>query len=168
MLDQYHNSDPTVAATVDAAVADLPRGSRLVVAMSGGVDSSVAAALMVARGFEVVGVTLRLYDSPAAPRRAGACCAGADIKDAAAVANRLGIAHYVLDYAERFRQAVIQPFADAYASGETPVPCIACNRTVKFADLLATAKELARRRPDHRTLSRAPARWHGGESPPGR
>ncbi|MCX8500858.1 MAG: tRNA 2-thiouridine(34) synthase MnmA [Alphaproteobacteria bacterium] len=142
MLDQHRNSEAGLEATVDAAVGDLPVGSRVVVAMSGGVDSSVAAALMVARGFEVVGVTLRLYDSAAAPRRAGACCAGADIKDAAAVAVKLGIPHYVLDYAERFRRAVIQPFADAYAEGETPVPCIACNRTVKFADLLATAREL--------------------------
>ncbi|MDI9407933.1 MAG: tRNA 2-thiouridine(34) synthase MnmA [Candidatus Pacebacteria bacterium] len=128
--------------SIDRSLADLPAGSRVVVAMSGGVDSSVAAAVMVERGFEVVGVTLRLYDSGGGPRRAGACCAGADIKDAAAVAQRLKIPHFVLDYAERFKQSVIQPFADAYAAGETPVPCIACNRTVKFADLLKTAKDL--------------------------
>ena len=116
--------------------------TRVVVAMSGGVDSSVVAGLVARAGYEAVGVTLQLYDHGAAVHRSGACCAGQDIHDARRVAEQLGIAHYVLDYEARFREAVIQPFADSYARGETPVPCVACNQTVKFADLLATAKEL--------------------------
>ncbi len=119
-----------------------PRGARVVVAMSGGVDSSVVAALCAEAGCETIGVTLQLYDSGDAPARAGACCAGADIRDARAVAARLGIAHYVLDYASAFKAAVIDDFADSYARGRTPVPCVTCNRTVKFRDLLGVAKDL--------------------------
>jgi tRNA-specific 2-thiouridylase len=118
------------------------RDCRIVVAMSGGVDSSAVAALLVAEGFEVVGITLQLYDHGAASARKGACCAGQDIHDAARVAETLGIAHYVLDYESRFRRQVIDDFADAYARGETPIPCIRCNQTVKFRDLLQTARDL--------------------------
>jgi len=119
-----------------------PAGTRVVVAMSGGVDSSVVAALCVEGGCETIGVTLQLYDDGAARARAGACCAGADIGDARQVAARLGIAHYVLDYESAFRDAVIDEFADAYLRGETPVPCIRCNQTVKFRDLLGVARDL--------------------------
>ncbi|HEY3919168.1 MAG TPA: tRNA 2-thiouridine(34) synthase MnmA [Stellaceae bacterium] len=119
-----------------------PKDCRVVVAMSGGVDSSVTAALLVEAGCEVIGVTLQLYDHGAATGKAHTCCAGQDINDAARVAERLGIPHYVLDYESRFRAEVIDTFADAYARGETPIPCIACNRTVKFRDLLGMAKEL--------------------------
>ena len=118
-----------------------PKARRIVAAMSGGVDSSVTAALLVREGYEVIGVTLQLY-SQAAAKRKGACCAGQDIYDARRVAEQLGIAHYVLDYEERFRARVMDDFAAAYARGETPVPCIRCNERVKFADLLETAREL--------------------------
>ena len=121
---------------------DLPSGARVVVAMSGGVDSSVAAALMAEAGFETIGITLQLYDHGAAVQRKGACCAGQDIHDARAVADSIGIPHYVLDYEARFRHAVIDDFADAYNAGQTPIPCVRCNQTVKFHDLLATAREL--------------------------
>jgi tRNA-specific 2-thiouridylase len=120
----------------------LPAGARVVVAMSGGVDSSVAAALLAEAGYEVVGVTLQLYDHGAATSRKGACCAGQDIHDAARVAERLAIPHYVLDYETRFRRAVIDDFAAAYARGETPIPCVRCNETVKFTDLLGIARDL--------------------------
>lgn len=119
-----------------------PSATRVVVAMSGGVDSSVTAALLVEEGYDVVGVTLQLYDHGAAIERPGACCAGADIHDARQVAERLGIAHYVLDYESRFRESVMDDFADAYVRGETPIPCVRCNQTVKFRDLLDTAKDL--------------------------
>jgi tRNA-specific 2-thiouridylase len=117
-------------------------GARIVVAMSGGVDSSVTAALAAETGAEVIGVTLQLYDHGEAVRRTGACCAGQDIYDAKLVADRLGIAHYVLDYGSRFRSSVIDRFVDQYAQGRTPVPCASCNQGVKFVDLVAFAREL--------------------------
>lgn len=119
-----------------------PEDTRVVVAMSGGVDSSVVAGILQREGYDVVGVTLQLYDHGSAVHRAGSCCAGQDIDDARRVSETLGIPHYVLDYEQRFREAVINPFADSYVAGETPIPCVACNQTVKFADLLKTAKEL--------------------------
>ena len=137
------------APAVRAAIPDIdlglpgPRAShRVVVAMSGGVDSSVCAALVAAAGYETVGITLQLYDHGEALRRTGACCAGQDIHDARRVADRLGIAHYVLDYESLFRQQVMDDFADTYLQGATPIPCVRCNQTVKFKDLLGTARDL--------------------------
>ena len=129
-------------AQIAARDIDLHAGARVVVAMSGGVDSSVVAALLKEQGYDVVGVTLQLYDQGELAKKKGACCAGQDIYDARNVADRIGIAHYVLDYESRFKDAVIEDFADSYARGETPVPCVQCNRTVKFRDLLAVARDL--------------------------
>jgi tRNA-specific 2-thiouridylase len=126
----------------DFQLSTPPEQARIVVAMSGGVDSSVVAALAARTGAEVIGVTLQLYDHGAAVQRPGSCCAGQDIYDARTVADRLGIAHYVFDYESRFRDSVIERFADEYARGRTPIPCVACNQGVKFTDLLALAREL--------------------------
>lgn len=123
-------------------IAKPPAATRVVAAMSGGVDSSVVAALLQREGYEVIGVTLQLYDHGAAVHRAGSCCAGQDIHDARRVAEQIGIPHYVLDYESRFRNAVIERFAESYLAGETPIPCVECNRTVKFNDLLGLAREL--------------------------
>jgi tRNA-uridine 2-sulfurtransferase len=132
-----------IATSAAAAIAAVSGSrSRVVVAMSGGVDSSVAAAMMKAAGHDVIGITLQLYDHGAASARKGACCAGQDIHDARRVADLIGIPHYVLDYEERFRTKVIEQFAESYVAGETPIPCVTCNNEIKFRDLLETAKEL--------------------------
>ncbi|MDW3221389.1 MAG: tRNA 2-thiouridine(34) synthase MnmA [Paracoccaceae bacterium] len=122
--------------------AKAPADTRVVVAMSGGVDSSVVAAMLAEEGYDVVGVTLQLYDHGAALAKKGACCAGLDIHDARRVAEQMGFPHYVLDYENIFKDAVIDEFADSYLGGATPVPCIRCNERVKFKDLLETAKDL--------------------------
>ena len=119
-----------------------PSDHRIVVAMSGGVDSSVTAALLVKAGFNVVGLTMQLYDHGKALQKKGACCAGSDINDARSVANKLGIAHYVLNYENLFQDQVMEDFADSYLKGETPIPCIRCNQTVKFTDMFDRAKKL--------------------------
>ncbi len=116
--------------------------TRVVVAMSGGVDSTTTAALLAEQGYDVIGVTLQLYDYGAAVKRKNACCAGEDIHDARTAAERIGIPHYVLDYESRFRESVIDDFADSYLRGETPIPCVRCNQTVKFRDLLTVARDL--------------------------
>ena len=133
---------PPTPALNSLGFARAPAETRVVVAMSGGVDSSVVAAMLKAEGYDVIGVTLQLYDHGAALKKKGACCAGQDIHDARRVAERIGIPHYVLDYENRFRESVIEEFADAYLAGATPVPCIRCNERVKFRDLLQTAREL--------------------------
>ncbi len=133
MLDQPLNS---------LGLPKPPSETRVVVAMSGGVDSSVVAAMLKEEGYDVIGVTLQLYDHGAALAKKGACCAGRDIHDARRVAEAMGFPHYVLDYENTFREAVIEEFADAYLAGATPVPCIRCNERVKFKDLLATARDL--------------------------
>ncbi len=132
----------TLAATNSLGIAKPPAMTRVVVAMSGGVDSSVVAALLADEGYEVVGITLQLYAHDRAPARKGACCAGEDVHDARRVAERIRIPHYVLGYEDRFRTDVMERFAASYAAGETPVPCVLCNQTVKFRDLLATARDL--------------------------
>jgi tRNA-specific 2-thiouridylase len=132
--------DGLIAAAREAV--RLPAGARVVAAMSGGVDSTVTAALLARAGYDVVGVTLQLYDHGAAILKKGACCAGQDIHDARTAAEAMGVPHYVLDYESRFREQVIEDFADAYLRGETPIPCVRCNQTVKFHDLLDTARDL--------------------------
>lgn len=140
------DSAPPVTSSANTALppmpTDLAAGATVAVAMSGGVDSSVVAAVLAEQGFKVIGITLQLYDHGQALGKKGACCAGADIYDARQVADRLNIPHYVLDYESRFNQAVIQDFADAYARGETPIPCVRCNQRVKFKDLLEMARDL--------------------------
>ena len=127
---------------IDLDLPGQPQDHRVVAAMSGGVDSALTAALLAHAGYDVVGVTLQLYDHGAAVGKKGACCAGQDVRDAANVARQIGIPHYVLDYEARFREAVIADFADSYGRGETPIPCIRCNERVKFRDLLHTARDL--------------------------
>ena len=138
---------PTPSAAPPRALNSLglpktPEDTRVIAAMSGGVDSSVVAAVLKAEGYDVIGITLQLYDHGAAVQKKGACCAGQDIHDARNVADQIGIPHYVLDYETRFREQVMEDFADTYLAGSTPIPCIRCNQTVKFSDLLLTAREL--------------------------
>jgi len=140
VLDAGRLGDGLIAAAREAV--RLPAGARIVAAMSGGVDSTVTAALLAKAGYDVVGVTLQLYDHGAAIQKKGACCAGQDIHDARTAAESLAIPHYVLDYESRFKAQVIEDFADAYLRGETPIPCIRCNQTVKFRDLLEVARDL--------------------------
>ena len=144
--------------------------TRVVVAMSGGVDSTTTAALLAEQGYDVIGVTLQLYDYGAAVKRKNACCAGEDIHDARTAAERIGIPHYVLDYESRFRESVIDDFADSYLRGETPIPCVRCNQTVKFRDLLTVARDLdadalATGHYVRREVGAAGAELHAGKDP---
>jgi len=134
---------PLGARTLNSlGIAKPPRETRVVAAMSGGVDSSVVAAMLAREGYDVVGVTLQLYDHGAAVNKPGACCAGQDIHDARRVADAIGFPHYVLDYESRFREAVMEDFADTYLAGATPIPCVRCNQSVKFKDLKRVAEDL--------------------------
>jgi len=135
-------ADPSLSGLNSLGIAKAPADTRVVVAMSGGVDSSVVAALLKDQGYDVVGITLQLYDHGIAVQKKGACCAGQDIHDARRVADTIGIPHYVLDYETRFQDSVMEEFADSYIRGETPIPCVRCNQEVKFKDLLATARDL--------------------------
>jgi tRNA-specific 2-thiouridylase len=134
--------DEPALTPASMGLSGLAREHRIVVAMSGGVDSSLAAALVARAGYETAGITLQLYDHGAATARKGACCAGQDIMDARRVADVLGIPHYVLNYEDRFRESVVEDFASSYLAGETPLPCVRCNQSVKFSDLLRTARDL--------------------------
>ncbi len=142
MTDTLAAPRPMADGVNSLGIAKPPSETRVVAAMSGGVDSSVTAAVLKAHGYDVVGITLQLYDHGAAIQKKGACCAGQDIHDARRVAERIDIPHYVLDYESRFREQVMEDFADSYLEGSTPIPCIRCNQTVKFRDLLATARDL--------------------------
>lgn len=133
---------PDASALNSLGFAKPPSETRVVAAMSGGVDSSVVAALLKRLGYDVIGVTLQLYDHGAAVQKQGACCAGQDIRDASRVADAIGIPHYVLDYESRFKQSVMEDFAESYLAGETPIPCVRCNQNVKFKDLLEMARDL--------------------------
>ena len=142
LLVALRRTQPIFAPMTAPDPSHSAKGTRIVVAMSGGVDSSVTAALLAKQGYDVVGITLQLYDHGQPVGRAGSCCAGQDIHDARRVADRLGIPHYVLDYEQRFKAAVVDDFADAYLAGETPIPCVRCNQRIKFRDLLGVARDL--------------------------